>query len=67
MTGVNCGKERKKMDNTTKKQYEDDPEGYWQLKKDKEEQATQDFHSWWERTHPNEVPGGNTVSYLPKE
>jgi hypothetical protein len=55
------------MDNTTKKQYADDPEGYWQLKKDKEEQATQDFNSWWERTHPNEVPGGNTVSYLPKE
>lgn len=67
MTGSNCGKERKTVDNLIKKEYEDDPEGYFQLIKDKQDQKTQDFNSWWERTHPNEVPGGNTVSYLPKE
>jgi hypothetical protein len=45
------------MDNTTKKQYADDPEGYFQNKKDRQEQETEDFHRYWNRYHPNEVPG----------
>jgi hypothetical protein len=52
---------------TTQEQYKDDPEEYFQIKKDREEQKTQDFHDYWNRWHPNEVPGGNTFSYLPKE
>jgi hypothetical protein len=52
---------------TTQEQYKDDPEEYFQIKKDREEQKTQDFHDYWNRWHPNEVPGANTFSYLPKE
>jgi len=50
-----------------KKDYQDDPEEYFQMLKDREEQKTEDFNKHWERTRPNEVPGGNTFSYLPKE
>lgn len=50
-----------------KKDYEDDPEGYFQILKDKEEQKTKDYHEDWNKRHPNEVPGGNTFSYIPKE
>ena len=50
-----------------KKDYQDDPEEYFQMLKDREEQKTEDFNKHWERTRPNEVPGGNTFSYIPKE
>ena len=50
-----------------KNEFIDDPEGYFQMLKDKEEQKTEDFNKHWERNHPNEVPGGNTVSDIAKE
>lgn len=40
-----------------KKDYIDDPEEYFQTKKEIEEQETIDFHKYWEKYHPNEVPG----------
>ena len=46
-----------------KSEYEDDPESFFQNKKDREDQKTNDFHDNWNRFHPNEVPGGNTFNY----
>jgi hypothetical protein len=44
---------------TTKQEFEDDPEGYWELKRDREEQDGRDRLEAWERENPN-LPYGYT-------
>lgn len=50
-----------------RKDYYDDPEEFFQILKERKEMETEDFNKNWERNHPNEVPGGNTFSYIPKD
>ena len=47
----------------TKDQYENDPEGYWELKKDREDQKAQDILKDWERRNPNLPYGYRTPTY----
>jgi hypothetical protein len=38
---------------TTKQEYEDDPQAYWELKRDREDQDGKDKLDAWEKQYPH--------------
>jgi hypothetical protein len=46
-----------------KKDYEDDPEEYWNEIRERKEERGRERLSEWEKRNPNQVYGGNTFNF----